>query len=81
MATVTLQRLPQDVSAAHDRCHGDKPWQFCNDMIVYGTKIVLRSVKPIGVAYKLNLITNWIDFLIGQPILEVTFSIRLGPLR
>ena len=57
MATVNLQRLPQDVSAAHDRCHGDKPWQFRDDMIVWGTKIVLRYVKP-GVVYKLNSISS-----------------------
>ena len=84
-------RSPQDVSTGHGWCHGDNPWKFRNDVIVYGTKIVLRLVKPIGnekkwwisyygVAYKLNSNPNLTEFLIGQFILEVTFSIRLGPL-
>ena len=25
---------PQDVSAEHDRCHGDNPWKFRNNVIV-----------------------------------------------
>ena len=41
-------RSPQDVSTGRGRCHGDNPWKFRNDEIVWGTKIVLRSVKPIG---------------------------------
>ena len=58
-------RSPQHVSAEHSRCNGDNPWKFRNDVTVWGTKIVLRSVKPIGngkewwashygVVYKLN---------------------------
>ena len=41
-------RSPQDVSAGHGRCHGDNPWKFRNDVIVWGTEIVLRSIKCIG---------------------------------
>ena len=41
-------RSPQDVSAGHGRCHEDNPWKFTNNVIVWGTNIILRSVKPIG---------------------------------
>ena len=62
-------RSPQDVSAGHGLCHGDNLWKFPNDVIVWGTTIILRSVKPIGnekewwvshygVVYKPNLIPN-----------------------
>ena len=85
-------RSPQDVSAGHGQCHGDHPWQFPNDVIVWGTKIIQRSVKLIGnekerwvshycVVYKLNLISMWVEFLIGQFIMEVNISIQLGHLR
>ena len=39
-----------------------------------GLHIMVLSVK-------LNSFRIWVEFLIGQLILEVTFSIRLGPLR
>ena len=63
MATVMLQIT---ASAGLDRCPGDNPWKFRNDVFVWGTEIFLRSVKPIGnekewwvlhygVVYKLNL--------------------------
>ena len=29
--------------------HDDNPWKFHNHVIIWGTKIVLRSVKPIGI--------------------------------
>ena len=62
-------RSPQDVSAGHGWCHGDKQWKFSNDEIVWGSQIFKRSVKPIGnekwwrvsyydVVYKLNFISN-----------------------
>ena len=68
--------------SALGRCHGDNPWESRNDVIVQGTKLVKCFVKPTG-----NEKEWWaphygvVKFLIGQFILEVTFSIRLGPLR
>ena len=32
-------RSPHDVCAGHGRCHGDNPWKFRGDVIVWGTKI------------------------------------------
>ena len=40
-------RLPQNVSNGHGWCHGDNQWRFRNDVIIWGTKIVLRSVNPL----------------------------------
>ena len=37
MATVTLQVTA--VSDGHGRCHGDNPWKFRNDLIVWGIRI------------------------------------------
>ena len=58
-----------DVSTGHGWCHGDNPWKFHNDVVVQGTKIVWRSVKPIGnekewwathygVVYQINFISK-----------------------
>ena len=33
-------RSPQDVSPGHGRCHGDNPWKFSNDVIVWGSKLI-----------------------------------------
>ena len=72
--------------------HGDKPWKFRNHVIVWGTIIVWRSVKPFGneiewwisncgVVFKLT----WISILSRISDCSVHyrnyFSIRLGPLR
>ena len=89
MASVMLQVTAK---CQYLRCHGDNPWNFRSDVIVYETKIVLRFVNPVGnekewwtphdcVVYKLNSIPN-LSRISDWSVHSVSFvSIRLGPLR
>ena len=64
--------------------HGDNPWKFRNHVVVSGTQNVLRPAKLIrdeeqlrvthyGVVSKRNWISIWVEFLIGEFILKITF--------
>ena len=87
--TITCKMVVMGVAGDH----GDNPWKFLNHVIVQGTRIVLRPVKPIENGKRVMGFTlwyffqklNWISIL--SRISDWLFHSRsygfiwLGPLR